>query len=141
MEVQRPSIDSGQELLHTTDVIWCTAPARLLTPSLHRTAVEVQRIVDNVMEALMDMRLRLPVAVVEHLTGGVDDAIQKLTTNVLYHVGSADVLVPPVPPLTRYEAFLDSLTAPSFICHPACWDAEERRLDAQLLRMPLSMTP
>lgn len=63
--------------------------------------MEVQRIVDNIMDAMMDMRLRLPVAVVEHLTGGIDDAIQKLTTNVLYHVGSADVLVPPVPPLTR----------------------------------------
>ena len=57
--------------------------------------------VDNIMDAMMDMRLRLPVAVVEHLTGGVDDAIQKLTSNVLYHVGSADVLVPSVPPLTR----------------------------------------
>jgi hypothetical protein len=66
--------------------------------------VEVQRMVDNIMDAMMDMRLRLPVGVVEHLTGGVDDAIQKLTSNVLYHVGSADVLVPPVPPLTRWGA-------------------------------------
>ena len=72
-----------------------------LSRSDRRTAVEVQRIVDNMMDALMDMRLRLPVAMVEQFCGGIDDAIQKLTTNMLYHIGSADVLIPPVPPLTR----------------------------------------
>ena len=49
----------------------------------------------------MEMQLRVPVAMVEHLTAGIDDAIQKLVINVLQSVGRADVLVPPVPPMTR----------------------------------------
>ena len=83
--------------------------------------------VDNIMDAMMDMRLRLPVGVVEHLTGGVDDAIQKLTSNVLYHVGSADVLVPPVPPLTRWAT-----ARPRAMTKLVAYDAAQcswRRLD------------
>lgn len=68
-----------------------------------RSVVETIKIVTETLEALFDMRLPVPAGVVRALAEGLDGAMQLYCEFILNAVGSAEALVPPEPPLTRYK--------------------------------------
>ena len=68
-----------------------------------RSVVETVKICHETLEALFEMKIPLPPGVVRCLVEGVDSAIQTYCDFISKDVGSAEVLIPPQPPLTRYK--------------------------------------
>ncbi len=68
-----------------------------------RSAVEVLKVMDDAVDTLFGMGLAVPASVVNALVDGMDAVLQKYCKISLASVGSADSLVPPAPPLTRFK--------------------------------------
>jgi hypothetical protein len=68
-----------------------------------RSVTETVKMCHETLETLFDMKLSIPPGVVRCLVEGVDAALQRYCDFIEKDVGSADVMVPPPPPLTRYK--------------------------------------
>ncbi len=68
-----------------------------------RSAVEVLKVMDDSVDTLFGMGLAVPASVVNALVDGMDAVLQKYCKMSMASVGSADSLVPPAPPLTRFK--------------------------------------
>lgn len=68
-----------------------------------RSAVEVLKVMDDAVDTLFGMGIAVPASVVNALVDGMDAVLQKYCKMSLASVGTADSLVPPAPPLTRFK--------------------------------------
>jgi len=68
-----------------------------------RSVTETVKMCHETLETLFDMKLSIPPGVVRCLVEGVDASLQRYCDFIKKDVGSADVMVPPPPPLTRYK--------------------------------------
>lgn len=68
-----------------------------------RSAVEVLKVMEDAVHTLFDLGLAVPAGVVRSLMEGMDAVLTKYSKLAVAAIGSADSLVPPAPPLTRYK--------------------------------------
>ena len=69
-----------------------------------RSAVEILKMIDDAIATLFGMGLAVPVNVVRTLVEGLDAVLQKFCVVALSDLGgTADSLIPPAPPLTRFK--------------------------------------
>lgn len=68
-----------------------------------RSAVEVLKVMDDAVDTLFGMGISVPASSVNALVDGMDAVLQKYCKMSLASVGTADSLVPPAPPLTRFK--------------------------------------
>lgn len=71
-----------------------------------RSATETQRIITESLDALFDMDIPLPPAIVSMHMEGIDNVVQRYVRQVQDALGPIAKLVPPCPPLTRYKQSL-----------------------------------
>jgi hypothetical protein len=79
------------------------SPIVLQRGATSRSAVEVLKVMDDAVDTLFGMGLAVPASVVNALVDGMDAVLQKYCKMSLSSVGTADSLVPPAPPLTRFK--------------------------------------
>ena len=68
-----------------------------------RSAVDILKVMEDAIHTLFDLGLAIPSSVVKSLMEGMDAVLTKYCKLAIVAIGSADSLVPPTPPLTRFK--------------------------------------